>query len=145
MTSDLQVSTLSLASRVCISFVVQWTSQRRGKKVNAVRHSKSNGSVSRYCNCVLQFLPTKSSQNKETAARTFFSSDTPVDIHMAPSTSSGKKERISRSARAGIIFPVARIHRLLKAIPTAPSRVTKAASTYLASVLEYLVGKFVHR
>jgi histone H2A len=64
---------------------------------------------------------------------------------MAPTTTAGKKQRLSRSARAGIIFPVARMHRLLKALPTAPSRVTKAASTYLASVLEYLVGMFIRQ
>ncbi|CAF4973261.1 unnamed protein product, partial [Rotaria socialis] len=49
----------------------------------------------------------------------------------------------SRSARAGIIFPVARIHRHLKACPTAPKRITQGASVYLASVLEYLVAELL--
>ena len=59
---------------------------------------------------------------------------------MTSSTSAAKKERHSRSTRAGILFPVGRMHRLLKGIPTAPARVTKGASVYLASVIEYLVG-----
>ena len=61
---------------------------------------------------------------------------------MAPSTTTtAKKSRVSRSTRAGIIFPVTRLHRLLKAAPTATTRVTKGAAVYLASVIEYLVGK----
>lgn len=59
---------------------------------------------------------------------------------MAP-TVAAKKARVSRSTRAGIIFPVTRMHRYLKAIPTATTRVTKAAATYLAAVAEYLVGR----
>ena len=59
---------------------------------------------------------------------------------MAPTTAA-KKTRVSRSTRAGIIFPVARMHRLLKAAPTATTRVTKAAAVYLASAVEYLVGE----
>lgn len=55
---------------------------------------------------------------------------------MAPKSSTRK----SRSTRAGIIFPVARIHRLLKQAPSATTRVTQGASVYLASVVEYLVG-----
>ena len=58
---------------------------------------------------------------------------------MSPSAS--KKSRVSRSSRAGILFPVARVHRLLKATPTITSRVTKAAAVYLAAALEYLVGR----
>ncbi|CAM4925194.1 unnamed protein product [Rotaria socialis] len=58
-------------------------------------------------------------------------------------TSTPKKTRLSRSARAGIIFPVARIHRHLKACPTAPKRITQGASVYLASVLEYLVAELL--
>jgi histone H2A len=53
-----------------------------------------------------------------------------------------KATRVSRSTRAGIIFPVARMHRLLKAAPSAPTRVTKGASVYLASAVEYLVGMY---
>jgi histone H2A len=52
------------------------------------------------------------------------------------------KTRRSRSTRAGIIFPVARIHRLLKSGPNATTRVTKGASVYAAAVIEYLVGMY---
>ncbi|CAF0861549.1 unnamed protein product [Rotaria sordida] len=52
-----------------------------------------------------------------------------------------RKGRISRSTRAGIIFPVTRMHRYLKAAPTATTRVTKGAAVYLAAVAEYLVAE----
>jgi hypothetical protein len=45
---------------------------------------------------------------------------------MAPTST--KKGRISQSSRAGIIFPVARIHRYLKSSPLSTARVTKGAS-----------------
>ena len=53
-----------------------------------------------------------------------------------------KKTRLSRSTRAGIVFPVSRIHNQLKSAPTAVKRVTQCASVYVASVVEYLVGMF---
>ncbi|CAF1075224.1 unnamed protein product [Adineta steineri] len=56
-------------------------------------------------------------------------------------SSPGKKARISRSSRAGLIFPVTRMHRYLKAAPTATARVTKGAAVYLAAVAEYLVAE----
>ena len=56
---------------------------------------------------------------------------------MAPA----KKGRVSQSSRAGIIFPVSRIHRYLKAAPATTTRVTKGASVYLAAIAEYLVGR----
>jgi len=59
---------------------------------------------------------------------------------MAPTS---KKGRLSQSSRAGIIFPVSRMHRYLKSSPSATTRVTKGASVYLAAVTEYLVGRFV--
>ena len=52
-----------------------------------------------------------------------------------------KKGRVSQSSRAGIIFPVSRIHRYLKSAPLASTRVTKGASVYLAAIAEYLVGR----
>jgi hypothetical protein len=57
---------------------------------------------------------------------------------MAPVAS--KTARVSRSIRAGIIFPVTRMHRYLKAAQTCTTRVTKSAGIYLAAVAEYLVG-----
>ena len=53
---------------------------------------------------------------------------------------STKKARLSGSARAGLMFPVARMHRYLKSTPTATTRATKGAAVYLAAVAEYLVG-----
>lgn len=54
-----------------------------------------------------------------------------------------RRRNVSRSARAGIIFPVARVHRLLKSAPSAPSRVTQGASVYASAVIEYLVGMYI--
>ncbi len=54
-----------------------------------------------------------------------------------------RQQKISRSTRAGVIFPVGRIHRLLKSAPTATARVTKGASVYTAAVIEYLVGMYI--
>eukprot|EP00388_Colpodella_angusta_P004997 GDKJ01015814.1.p2 GENE.GDKJ01015814.1~~GDKJ01015814.1.p2 ORF type:complete len:201 (-),score=66.37 GDKJ01015814.1:160-762(-) len=51
---------------------------------------------------------------------------------------SSKKNPTSRSHRAGIVFPVGRIHRLLKSRVTASSRVGAAAAVCTAAVLEYL-------
>jgi len=64
-----------------------------------------------------------------------------IKIKMAPTST--KKGRISQSSRAGIIFPVARIHRYLKSSPLSTARVTKGASVYLAAVAEYLVGRLI--
>ncbi|UJR22367.1 hypothetical protein I4U23_025429 [Adineta vaga] len=54
-----------------------------------------------------------------------------------------KKARVSRSSRAGIIFPVARMHRYLKSAPSTTNRVTKGAAVYLAAVAEYLVAELL--
>ena len=46
----------------------------------------------------------------------------------------------SRSNRAGIAFPVSRIHRLLRKGNYAP-RVSEGAAVYMAGVLEYLTAE----
>lgn len=51
-----------------------------------------------------------------------------------------KKKPISRSARAGLQFPVGRIHRLLKNRSTANGRVGATAAVYSAAILEYLTA-----
>jgi histone H2A len=51
-----------------------------------------------------------------------------------------KKKPISRSARAGLQFPVGRIHRLLKQRSTANGRVGATAAVYSAAILEYLTA-----
>ena len=52
-----------------------------------------------------------------------------------------KKKPISRSARAGLQFPVGRIHRLLKSRSTANGRVGATAAVYSAAILEYLTAE----
>lgn len=51
-----------------------------------------------------------------------------------------RKKRISRSARAGIVFPVTRISRYLKK-SCLNRRIGVAAPVYLGAVLEYLVAE----
>ncbi|KAF8093065.1 hypothetical protein N665_0392s0035 [Sinapis alba] len=53
----------------------------------------------------------------------------------------GKKKSISRSSRAGIQFPVGRIHRQLKTRVSAHGRVGATAAVYTASILEYLTAE----
>ncbi|KAH6783716.1 histone H2A protein 9 [Perilla frutescens var. hirtella] len=52
-----------------------------------------------------------------------------------------KKKPISRSSRAGLQFPVGRIHRLLKERVTAHGRVGATAAVYSAAILEYLTAE----
>jgi histone H2A len=48
---------------------------------------------------------------------------------------------ISRSARAGLQFPVGRIHRFLKKRTTSNGRVGATAAVYSAAILEYLTAE----
>ncbi|VFR01867.1 unnamed protein product [Cuscuta campestris] len=52
-----------------------------------------------------------------------------------------KKKPTSRSSRAGLQFPVGRIHRLLKERTTANGRVGATAAVYSAAILEYLTAE----
>ncbi|CAK6966175.1 late histone H2A.2.2 [Scomber scombrus] len=52
------------------------------------------------------------------------------------------KSAVSRSSRAGLTFPVGRIHRLLKKGHYA-QRVGTGAAVYLASILEYLCAEIL--
>lgn len=52
------------------------------------------------------------------------------------------KTAVSRSSRAGITFPVGRIHRLLKRGSYA-ARIGNGAAVYLAAVLEYLCAEIL--
>lgn len=58
----------------------------------------------------------------------------------AASTSEPKKV-ISRSARAGLQFPVGRIHRHLKNRVGRQERVSATAAVYSAAILEYLTAE----
>lgn len=55
---------------------------------------------------------------------------------------SGKKKmsKLSRSARAGVIFPVGRLMRYLKK-GTFKYRISVGAPVYMAAVIEYLAGR----
>jgi len=52
-----------------------------------------------------------------------------------------KKKPISRSTRAGLQFPVGRIHRFLKSRVSAHGRVGATAAVYSAAILEYLTAE----
>ncbi|CAD6253384.1 unnamed protein product [Miscanthus lutarioriparius] len=52
-----------------------------------------------------------------------------------------KKAPITRSARAGLQFPVGRIHRQLKERSQANGRVGATAAVYAAAILEYLTAE----
>ncbi|XP_057815353.2 probable histone H2A variant 1 [Cryptomeria japonica] len=54
---------------------------------------------------------------------------------------SDKKKPISRSYRAGLQFPVGRIHRVLKSRVSANGRVGATAAVYSAAILEYLTAE----
>jgi len=48
---------------------------------------------------------------------------------------------VSRSSRAGLLFPVGRIHRYLKSRVQASERVGATAAVYGAAILEYLCAE----
>ncbi|KAI7984613.1 putative histone H2A variant 3 [Camellia lanceoleosa] len=52
-----------------------------------------------------------------------------------------KKRPVSRSSRAGLQFPVGRIHRQLKSRTAATGRVGATAAVYSAAILEYLTAE----
>ncbi|XP_077504334.1 histone H2A.V-like [Amblyomma americanum] len=52
-----------------------------------------------------------------------------------------KAKAVSRSARAGLQFPVGRIHRYLKNRITGHRRVGATAAVYSAAILEYLTAE----
>lgn len=65
-----------------------------------------------------------------------------------PEDKAGKKSMkisantsISRAARAGVHFPVGRIHRQLKSYCTLKTRVGGTAGVYVAAVMEYLAAE----
>ncbi|GIY31166.1 hypothetical protein CEXT_336891 [Caerostris extrusa] len=55
-----------------------------------------------------------------------------------------KAKAVSRSARAGLQFPVGRIHRHLKSRTTSHGRVGATAAVYSAAILEYLTAEICY-
>lgn len=53
----------------------------------------------------------------------------------------GKKVPQSKSSRAGLQFPVGRIHRLLRGFVNGKNRVGVTAAVYSAAILEYLTAE----
>ncbi|GHP03114.1 histone h2a [Pycnococcus provasolii] len=53
----------------------------------------------------------------------------------------GKKQPVSRSAKAGLQFPVGRVHRYLKQNQTTKGRVGGTAAVYATAILEYLTAE----
>merc|ERR1711879_1063862 len=54
---------------------------------------------------------------------------------------SKRKTPVSRSRKAGLQFPVGRIHRMLKSRTTANGRVGATAAAYTAAILVYLTAE----
>ncbi|WVZ50820.1 hypothetical protein U9M48_002042 [Paspalum notatum var. saurae] len=52
-----------------------------------------------------------------------------------------KKQPVTRSSRAGLQFPVGRIHRQLKERAQSSGRVGATAAVYSAAILEYLTAE----
>lgn len=52
-----------------------------------------------------------------------------------------KKKSKSKSLKAGLKFPVGRIHRFLKNNLTSQNRVSSEAAVYTAAILEYLTSE----
>ena len=53
----------------------------------------------------------------------------------------GNNKPVSRSARAGLQFPVGRLHRHLKTRSSSHGRVGATAAVYSAAILEYLTAE----
>ncbi len=49
-------------------------------------------------------------------------------------------DRISSSHKAGLVFPVSRIKRMLKGVDPSGMRVKKTSAVFLAATLEFIVG-----
>lgn len=54
-----------------------------------------------------------------------------------------KKKPVSKSTRSGLIFPVGRIHRILKQRVSHRNRVGASAAVYCAAVIEYLATEIL--
>merc|ERR1712130_666412 len=57
------------------------------------------------------------------------------------SSSAERTKGVSRSSRAGLQFPVGRIHRIMKKKVTRSERVGATSAVYTAAILEYLTAE----
>ena len=78
--------------------------------------------------------------------RPMYSTHAPTQTHTQAGGKAGKDAKVkakavSRSARAGLQFPVGRIHRHLKMRTTSHGRVGATAAVYSAAILEYLTAE----
>ena len=71
-----------------------------------------------------------------------FSDGSIVRASAAAGRGKTKNEKISRSERSGLQFPVGRVHRMLKKRRYAP-RIGTAAPVYMAAVMEYLAAEIL--
>lgn len=55
-----------------------------------------------------------------------------------------KQKAVSRSAKAGVLFPVGRMQRYLKK-GTHNFRIGAGAPVYMAAVIEYLAGTYIDK
>ena len=62
-------------------------------------------------------------------------------MKMLPKGAKESRKAVNKSVRAGVIFPVARIHRYLKKRSANKLRISAVAPVYKAAVLEYLTGQ----
>eukprot|EP01104_Vermistella_antarctica_P003237 TRINITY_DN133_c1_g1_i1.p1 TRINITY_DN133_c1_g1~~TRINITY_DN133_c1_g1_i1.p1 ORF type:complete len:139 (+),score=46.11 TRINITY_DN133_c1_g1_i1:40-417(+) len=60
---------------------------------------------------------------------------------MPPAATKEHKKPVSKSRRAGLTFPVGRIHRFVRQHSGHRGRVRAAAAVYLAAILEYLTAE----
>lgn len=69
-----------------------------------------------------------------------FAPDVTLCCRMSARGGKKKTTKLSRSARAGVIFPVGRMMRYLRT-GTHKYRIGMGAPVYMAAVIEYLAGK----
>jgi len=67
--------------------------------------------------------------------------ETPEKKTSASASRKSPKKPQSRSSRAGLQFPVGRIHRFLKSRVSSHGRVAATAAVYSAAILEYLTAE----